>query len=199
MIEGRRVSAKTVGIGPVAAAASTAKRVFALQPRAVVHIGTACAYSDHDGFAPNSLAIPKQVIFADHGVVAGVSRFPEPVATTEETSKELRQGLLGCSAAPAEAVTVASPASDTATQEMAQRIRTDTGALLENLEAFAIRYACGLAETPYASVLSVSEVVGPDRAQHRTQFERPATFAAAELVLEWLHTGAAGLPERRPA
>lgn len=196
-VQGRRTSAKSVGIGPVSAAASTAKRVFALQPRAVIHIGTASAYSDADAFSPNDLVVPDRVLFADHGVIAQVSAFPEPMLTVAEATASLTSGLSSTGITTRNAA-VASPASQTMTTDMAERIRQHSGAAVENLEAFAIRAACALAEVPYAAVLAVTEVVGPDRLQHRQQYERDATLASAQLVMQWLNTGAPGLTERQP-
>ena len=55
-------------------------------------------------------------------------------------------------------------------------------------------HACQQAQIPFAGALGVTHVCGSvGRADYR-RFERQSQMAAGQVVVNWLHAGAQGLP-----
>ena len=91
--------------------------------------------------------------------------------------------------------TVACPLAITRSAALARRIATATGALLENLEAFAVARAAAAAGVEFAAVLGVANRVGPVAHDEWRAHHRRASRAACTLVARWLR-GAPGLRPR---
>jgi nucleoside phosphorylase len=197
-IRGLRITAKTVGIGMPVAGPSTAKRVFQLEPKAVIHLGTCGIFPGLEQYQPHDVIVGTQVTLVDHAVNAYRASFPEPMQTTLATHTMLSQGLAAYGPRTHMAgigTTLALTIDDTLAAEVPQR----ANAHAESLEAFGIAHACTLAQTPYTCVLAASHVVGSRGREDWHRFERQSTIAAAEVLIAWLMAGAQGMPHARPA
>ena len=193
-VRGVHVTGKTIGIGLAVAGASVAKRAFQLSPRVVIHLGTCGVYpGDHD-YRPNDVLVADRMVLLDRAVIAGRSAFPEPMQTELTGSGTLAAGLVATGGERCFRAPVASPLAATTDDAFAAEVPVRLGAHGENLEAFAVAHASLLAEIPFVSVLAATHVVGSQGQDHRAKFERPATFAAAEVVINWLSNGAQGMP-----
>lgn len=190
-----RVSAKAVGLGLAAAGASASKRIFQLEPRAVVFVGTAGVYPGVPGYQPHDVVVAERSRLVDLGELAGLSAFPPPVLTEMSLDPALGQALVAF--APAgRLVSVASPLTATRNDEMAASVPGRTGCHVESLELFAVAHACQLAQVPFGAVLGVSHVCGSTATVDWPKFERQSAIVAAETVGRWLQSGAPSLAER---
>lgn len=194
-LNGLRIGAKTVGLGSAAAAASTAKRIVQLEPRGVVHIGTCGVYPERPGYQPYDVVVPNQVWVLSLGVDHEWSAFPDPMTTRREADPAMTAGL-AVSGARVHAAPVGSPNAETRSDQAAAHIAQHQDLHAENLEAFGIAQACHLLKIPYAACLGVTHIVGALGMQDWRQFHRRATVSAAEVLFQWLRSGAQGLPHR---
>jgi nucleoside phosphorylase len=191
-VRGIHVTGKTVGVGLAVAAASTAKRAFQLDPRAIVHVGT-CGVYPGGAHEPSDVVVADGITLVDHAVVAGRGHFPEPMQTSLQTAHVLSAGLAANGARTTHGI-VATTLCQTTDDHFAEAVRTQHGAVAENLEAFGIAHACHLAEVPFTCVLAATHTVGSAGREQWQKYERNATLAAAEVVLSWLANGAQGMP-----
>jgi nucleoside phosphorylase len=191
-VRGLHVCGKLVGLGMAVAGPSTAKRVFQLWPRAVIHVGTCGIYPGQDGYRPYDVLVAGRHRLVDHAVLAGRAAFPEPLQTEMATDPMLCSGL-GMSGPRVFTGQLATTLAETIDDTLAASILGTTGSQAENREAFAIGHACALAQIPFTSVLGVTHIVGARGRDDWRQFERQATIAAAEVVITWLTNGAPGL------
>ena len=136
------------GVGPVEAAAATARSLAAERPKAVVNIGVAGA----KGITPGRLVIGSEAVYCD--LVAGIETMqrvrPDPtlLAATEE-------------ALP---LAVALPIGTTATVD--GPCSAHPGIRVEAMEGFGVLRACELAGVPAVEVRAVSNEIGEgDRAR----------------------------------
>jgi len=187
------VAAKTVGVGCAAAAAGTAKRVFLLQPRAVVHLGTCGIYPALTGYQPFDVLLPTEIALVDHAVDSSRAAFPDPMSTRIQPASPMRSGI-AASAPRTKAAPLATPLAETRDDELARFVPVRHGHHAENLEAFGVAQACQLARVPFATVCGVTHVVGPQGPADWRRFQRDASLAAAEAILAWIYGGAAGVP-----
>jgi nucleoside phosphorylase len=196
-IGGIRVMAKVVGVGLPVAGAAAARRLSEVRPRAVIHLGTCGVYPGLTQYRPHDVVVGKPIKLLDHAVVAGKGEFPAPM-TTEVAPDEVMSGALLAASQKARAAPVASPLSSTKNDVLGAAVPTNVGAHMENLEAFSIGHACLLARVPFATVLAASHMTGTRADEDFRQFQREASLRAAELVINWLHNGARGLPHGSP-
>lgn len=195
VVNGLYVVAKSVGVGMPVAGPSAMRRIVQLEPRAVVLVGTCGVYPGLPDYHPHDIVIAQKVKLVDHGVLAGLAAFPEPLQTETNVSGPLTAGL--AAAAPrARVVPVGSPLAATRDDKLAAVIAQQTSAHVESLEAFSIAHACQIAQIPFAAVFSVSHVSGSTALTDWPRFERQASLDAAEVVTRWLTSGAQGLPFR---
>jgi len=195
-IRGLRVSAKAVGVGMAAAGSSAAKRIFRLQPRAVLLVGTCGVYPGLPEYQPYDILIPTRMQLVDHTVISGLASFPGPMQTTVPTNAPLVAGLQA-GGPRVRAVPVACTLAETTDDNLAQSVPDRTGCHAECLEGAAVAHACALAEIPFAASLGITHVVGSYGHEDWRKFERQASITAAEIIVNWIHTGAQGLPHRR--
>jgi nucleoside phosphorylase len=196
MLNGLYVVAKSVGVGMPVAGPSAMRRIVQLEPRAVVLLGTCGVYSGLADYHPHDIVIAQKVRLVDHGVIAGLASFPEPVQTEMHVNGPLTAGL--AAAAPrARVVPVASPLAATRDDAIAPVISQQSGAHVESLEAFALAHACQIAQIPFAAVFAVSHVCGSTAQTDWPRFERQASLDSAEVIARWLKSGAQGLPLRQ--
>jgi futalosine hydrolase len=136
------------GIGPVEAAAATARAVALETPKAVVHVGVAGA----KGITPGRLVIGNESVYCD--LVAGV-----PVM------QRLRpDAMLLAATERALPLAVALPIGTTATVD--GPCSAHPGIRVEAMEGFGVLRACELAGVPAVEVRAVSNEIGEgDRAR----------------------------------
>jgi len=158
------------GFGPVAAAARTAELVARHSPARVLLVGIAGSYE------PARLALGSASSFREvaiEGIGAGFPHWP---------GIEDRLGLVHGAASAALLVTVCT-ASDSPAQA-AQRLQRFPQAAAEDMEGFAVAFACALARVPCTIVRGFSNVVGQ---RDKRTWRIPAALAAARtLALEQL-------------
>lgn len=193
VIRNVRVRAKIVGVGTAVAAASVTRGILAVQPRAVLMIGTCGVYPNLAQYRPHDLLVPTRGHLLDHAVLATRASFPEPMQTTVETDAVMSSALRA-SHPRAHLAPVASPLSQTTCDALAAAVSPATGCEAENLELFGIAAACRAAEVPFVAALGVSNIVGSTGRHDWSQFQRDAVTSAASAVAAWMHNGAQGLP-----
>ncbi len=148
------------GIGPVAAAATAAAVLAERRPSAVVLIGTCGAYRSGP---PIGTVVVADRVGLSFGVAAmGLgyvpaspprwpnSAPPAPIACATDLVAGVvgpRLSVLTCGAVTTDPV-------------LADRL--SDGWACEHLEAFGVAFACQAAGVPFAAVLGVANVVGPD-------------------------------------
>lgn len=192
-LQGIHVSAKTIGIGMVNAAASVAKRCFQLEPRAVIHLGTCGIYPGLGQYQPHDVIAAEKIRYVDHTTEAGRASIPDPMSVEHAVDKTLLAGLTSGRARPAPIATTPAHTTD---DELAGSVHARLGHHGENLEAFGVAQACRLAQTPFAAVFGITHVVGSRASVDWQQFQRQSSLTAAEVVLSWIHAGAPGVPLR---
>lgn len=192
-VNGLHIAGKSVGIGVAAAAAASAKRVFLLRPRAVLFVGTTGVYPGHEGYRPHDIVLGSEFHLSCHASATGQSAFPDPMTTRLAPHAGMTQGIAATNNQLRQ-VPVASPMTNTRDDALAQSVAARSGHHCENLEAFGVAQTCNLANIPMACVLGVSHIVGSTAQTDWRQFQRDASIAAGELVLQWIYRGAAGLP-----
>jgi nucleoside phosphorylase len=133
------------GIGPVDAAAATARALADRRPRAVLHVGLAGAH----GFDEPELVIGSEALYCDTDsrlVRDRVAPDPSLLAAARAALPRARVCAIGTSA----------------------RVGGTSGCDVEAMEGFAVLRACELAGVPAVEVRAVAnEVSEPDRARWR--------------------------------
>lgn len=158
------------GFGPLAAAARTAELVARQRPARVLLVGIA------GSFAPERLALGSAASFREvaiEGIGAGFPQWP---------GIEDRLALAPAGAAETLLLTVWA-ASDSPAQA-AQRLERRPAAAAEDMEGFAVAFACALARVPCTIVRGISNAVG-ERDKRRWRIA-DALAAARARALEQL-------------
>lgn len=192
-VRGLTVRGKAVGIGMAAAGPATARGIIALNPRAVLLVGSCGVYPNLPQYRPHDVIVSERVQLVSHAVNAGKSEFPGPMQTQLECNSLLAAGLASAGGRVFTAPVGCTMAS-TVDDAFAAAINPATGCEAENLEAFSVAQACKAAEVPFAAVLGVSNIVGSTGRHDWMQFQRAAVNAAAEALVTWVQRGAQGLP-----
>ena len=141
------------GIGPVEAAARTARALAERRPDAVLHVGLAGGV-DLD---PGTLVVGTEAVYGDiAAAIPVVSRLePDP-----ELLAAVRAALPDAPTLPIVTSAAVSRPSDTVSQ----------GLLVEAMEGFAVLRACELAGIPAVEVRAISNELGePDRSRWELQ------------------------------
>ncbi len=168
---------EVVGVGPVVAAARTARILAERKPDRVILLGTGGAY---EGGPPVGAAIASARVGMSYGVatlgMGYVPRAPQPVDGDPE--------LLDRLALPRHHVlTVSAVTTD---PHLARRL--SDGWTVEHLEAFAVALACREARVPFVAVLGISNTVGADAhvqwLTHRDAAQQAARDAVAALLAD---------------
>lgn len=192
-VRGLAIRGKAVGIGMAAAGPATARGILAVNPRAVLLVGSCGVYPNLPRYRPYDVVVAQRVQLVSHSVNAGRSALPAPMQTRLECSAVLAAGL-EASGPRVFPTAVACTLGRTIDDALAASLHPATGCEAENLEAFAIAQACKAAEIPFTAVLGVSNVVGSTGEHDWKQFQRVAVSAAAEVIVSWIQRGAPGLP-----
>lgn len=191
-IRGLRVVGKTLGIGMPIAGAGMAHRLNQLSPRCVVLLGSCGVYPGVADYRPNDVLVASRIVLFDHAVAAGRAAFPDPMTVSVDTHPLLAAGLR--TGQRTHAASLATTLSLTTDDALAATVSRASGCDGENLEAFAVALACHAANTPFAAVLGVTNVVGSKARDDWRTFQRSAAIAAADCVIAWMQQGAQGLP-----
>ena len=161
-----------VGIGPVASAASAAAALAARRPSAVLLLGTCGAYP---GGPPIGSVVVAERVGLAFGVAAMglgyVPRAPAPIACSPDLTSAVqgpRVAVLSCGAVTTDEVLVG---------------RLSDGWQCEHLESFGVALACREAGVPFAAVLGISNLVGPNAHTEWLSHRESAQRAAREAVL----------------
>jgi futalosine hydrolase len=129
------------GIGPVDAAAATARALAARRPRAVLHVGLAGVH----GFGSPELVIGSEARYCDAG-----SPLVARLAAADEILLEAARRAL--------------PAARVCPIGTSARVGGTTGCDVEAMEGFAVLRACALAAVPAVEVRAVAnEITEADR------------------------------------
>ena len=133
------------GIGPVEAAAATARTLEEERPSGVLHVGIAGAH----GVAPLTLVLGSEAVYCDAaGPLVPARALPDP---------ELLDRLRG-----------AFPEAELRPIGTSARVGGSHGVEVEAMEGFAVLRACELAAVPAVEVRVVANAIGePDRALWR--------------------------------
>ena len=192
-VRGLSLIAKPVGIGIPGAAASTARGLLAVRPRALILVGSCGVYPGQPDFRPYDVIVPSAVKLWDHHLAQGSSVFPEPMRTVIDCNAPLVAGL---TAGPSRAsqAQLACTLAQTVDDGLASRAQAANGCQGETMEAFAVATAANAAQVPFACALGVTHIVGSTARKDWMQFHRNAVNAAAQVVMVWLENGAPGLP-----
>jgi nucleoside phosphorylase len=159
------VAVLACGIGPVEAAAATARALAELAPAALLHVGIAGAR----GLAPPKLVIGSEAVYEDAGDGPLVPGRVRPDATLLEHARR---------ALPDAQVL---PIGTTA------RVGGTSGCTVEAMEGFAVLRAAELAGVPALEVRAISnDVDEPDRARWRFDAALAALDDALPRLLEEL-------------
>ena len=155
-----------IGIGLIEAALGISA-VLERKPSAIVLVGSCGAYPG-SGIEIGTIVVAREVVLAHEG------ELPKVVPTRSRPPAHAMEGRR---------VVAASTMGITTDDARAKAIADDTGAHVENLEAFAVARACERANVPVAIVLGVTNVVGSSgRAEWRANAQ-----AIAKRVIE--HVG----------
>lgn len=192
-IRNLRVKAKIVGFGLAVAAAGTARGILAVQPRAVVLLGSCGVYPNLPQYRPYDVIVPVKTHLLCHAALSGRSVFPEPMTTSVE-SHALMGAALQHSHPRAFHAMVASPLTITTDDALASAVGPATGCEAENLELFGVASACKASEVPFIAALGVTNIIGSTGRHDWAQFQRDAVVSAAGAIATWIHNGAQGLP-----
>lgn len=166
---------RTVGIGPVVAAASTARLLAATHPDAVVLVGTAGSY--RGGPAIGLACAARRVGLADGAATMGLGYVPRPPAPVPCDPRLLAR-------CPLPQVDVLNTGAVTTDPVLAQRMAD--GWQVEHLEAFGVACACAAVGVPFLAILGIANQVGPDAhiqwLSHRNAAQDAARDAALALL-----------------
>lgn len=195
IVRGLRVVCATVGVGMPVAGAGAMRHLRDARPRAVILLGSCGVYPKQEELSLLDLVVPERIVLVDTAVIAGKAAFPAPMQTVIATDDVLSRSLCGDGTAVHRG-SLATTLSITTDDTLAQRLGKKCGCETENLEAFAVASACAVRSLPFASLLSITNVVGSEGRKQWTRYQRRAAEASARALLDWIHRGARGLPAR---
>lgn len=193
VVRGLVVRTKVVGFGAGVAAATTARGLLAVSPRAVVLVGTCGVYPGLSQYQPHDVVVATKVIALDHAVIQGGAEWPTPMSTELDSSPAMVAGLT-TGRHRTHAAPVASPLALTRSDALAASVTAATGAHAECVDALGVACAAVGAAVPFACVLGVANLVGSTGRTDWQRFQRESVTQAAATVIAWLHAGAPGLP-----
>lgn len=155
------------GVGPVEAAAATARALALRPPRAVLHLGVAGAR----GLRPGTLVVGTEAVYLDLEAAIPVIARAEPDPALLAAA---RAALPAAPALPIGTSAAVSGPSDKVSQ----------GVLVEAMEGFAVLRACALAGVPAVEVRAVSNALGEeDRSRWELGRALEALAAALPVLL----------------
>lgn len=193
--DGKGVALAAVGVGLVDAAVGAARAIAAAKPSRVIFVGTAGVYPAAARALPiGSAALAGEVRLVSTATLRGDAYAPAPLVSTTSTAEALRERLARAASLPV--ATVACPVAITKTTALARKLGA-TGATLENLEVFAVARAADAAGLPFAAVLGISNVVGPNAHAEWRAHHQAASRAACHVVWNGLLSQSRKTPRRQ--
>jgi len=181
-VEGWRVRAAAVGVGPVEAALGTA--ALLREPfDAAILVGTCGAFAG-SGLAIGSVALVGRALLTSSDAGAGLAYIPGPAASAcladERLVSELgsRTGL-----SPVTCATVVAITKDAG---HAEALASSTGAAIEHMEAFGFLRASAMAGVPAACLLGVANDVGPAGHEQWKRHAGASSAAAIDVLASFL-------------
>lgn len=183
--------AAVVGVGPVAAAASTARILGQMPVRGVLHLGIAGSFDL--AVAPiGALVVATEEIWPEYGVRGAdgtlvplgfpmLEDLPEPVLRLEPDAAAQALGI----SIPRQWVRgpALTGAGVTGDPELASRLHRQWQAVTESMEGFGVALAARLAGVPFLEVRSISNAVGE---RDKRRWDAPAALAALALATQTL-------------
>ena len=164
-----------VGIGPVVAGVNAARLLASEPPSAVLLIGTCGAYPGRGSIG--DVIVGTRIGFASGVASIGLGYTPRPPAPVT------CDGSLSAGVEARRAAVLTCPAVST---DPGLVERLGDGWDVEHLEAFGVAFACHQAGVPFAVVLGVANIVGPDAhvewLTHREAAQEAARQTARELL-----------------
>jgi len=179
------VIARTLGIGVVAAAATTTAALRDVAIDAVVFVGTCGAYAGR-GLSVGDVVVGRRVRLVSTAMSEGRAAIPAPMRANHETG-ELSDALARFGARK---VDIATTLAITTDDLLAARVAEGSGCDVEHLEAFAVAHASAAAGVPCAIVLGVANLVGSGARGEWQRNHHTAGEAAGACILRWLESGA---------
>jgi nucleoside phosphorylase len=186
---GNSVIARPVGIGLSAAAVGTASALVAIEPRAVVFVGTCGAYAGR-GPTLGDVVVARRIRLVSTAAAQGRADFPPAMQTDLDLGGPFADAL---ASGGARQVTVATTLAITTDDRLAEDLAARRGCDVEHLEAFAVAEACSARGIAFGVVLGVANIVGAGARREWLAHHRTAGDAAATRVVRWLEQGAPGL------
>jgi nucleoside phosphorylase len=189
--DGARVVCRPVGVGAVDAAIGAARAIAQVAPTAIVFVGTAGRYAGRSAggaaaLAIGAVAIADELILFSTAALRGDGYLPAPMVQRAAAAPALLAQLRSAAPPTAWRGSAASPLAITQTVALARRIARASGAAIENLEAFSVARAAGLAGVPMAAVLGIANAVGPHAHAEWRRHHQAASRAACAVVWSWL-------------
>jgi futalosine hydrolase len=172
--------AERCGFGPVVAAARTAEALARLRPRRVLLLGIAGSFDP--ARSPLASATTYSSVTLDGVGIGRNAPARRSAADGSRLEDEPGIAVLGLASEGGQLLTVTSPSATAA--EAAERRSRLPDALAEDMEGYAVAYACRAAGVPLAIVRGISNAVG--ERDPRAWRLREALSAARALALEWL-------------
>lgn len=155
------------GVGPVEAAAFTARALALTQPAAVLHVGVAGGR----GLDVGALVVGSEAVYADLRAAVPVVASCLPDARLAQTA---RDALAGAAFLP---ITTSAAVTEPCNDQL-------QGLAVEAMEGFAVLRACELARVPAVEVRAVSNEIGEtDRSRWDVDGALAALAAALPLLL----------------
>lgn len=180
----RLVRTSAVGVGLVEAGVGAALALAEARPRALILVGTAGVFRGGGWKPPEALGL-EEVCLAD-GDPPHVAELPGPMRSRLKTTSRLTTSMVR--AGGLARTSAVCPLAITRSPARARRMAAESGATLENLEAFAVVHAAHRLSVPVAAVLGVANTVGPrGGAEWRTNGAAAAAQACA-AVIAWLQS-----------
>lgn len=181
----RRVVLAAVGVGLVEAAVGASRLIAAHRPRAVLLIGTAGVYPGHRReLAVGSAVAVEETVLLPTARPGSHAFLPAFVPDRQRSSTGLLGHIVRATHLPT--AHVACPVAISASVRMARAAARHSGCALENLEAFAVARAAVAAHVPFAAILGVANVVGPDGHDEWKRNAGRAAAAACEAAFAFL-------------
>lgn len=182
------VVCQPAGIGLVDAAVGASRALAQVGPAAVLFVGTAGSYAG--GPAVGRVVVARRLNLVSAAQARGDGYLPPPLVQRAPSDAETRRALLRAaklqSGVRAAAVDVATPVAITTAPALARAHARSSGAVVENLEAFAVARAAAAAEIPFGAVLGISNRVGPQAHAQWRRHQDAAMRAVAATVVTYL-------------
>jgi len=179
----RRVRCRAVGVGAIDAGIGAAHAIAEIFPARIIFVGTAGSYAVTGGtLAIGAVALPEEMVLCSTATLRGDGYLPAPMVLRTAAAPALLADLRRAAPEAASRGAVATPLAITRTLTLARRIARSTGAVVENLEAFAVARAASRAEVPMAAVLGIANRVGPRAHAEWRRHHQAASKAACDVV-----------------